>query len=187
MAQVIDHSVTPSDGDVLTWNATAGKYAPVAGVRYADVQLTDAQIKALPTAGVDVLPAPGAGYANIVLGAYVFLECSGGNYTNINVATGLELANDAAGNYDAVTNKTVAVDGLFAGGSRFAVLPPTLWVAASYTTAPVYTAQFSDWNNKPTQVWALNGGDGNFTGGHAGNTLSIRTWYAVVPVAPFGA
>ena len=52
----------------------------------AILTLTDAQIKALPTAGVDMIVAPGAGVVLQVVSAVLIIDATAGAYTNVDPA-----------------------------------------------------------------------------------------------------
>jgi len=53
------------------------------GVRYRDVALTPAQVKALNATPITLVPAPGAGLANVFEGAAVFLKYGTAAYGGI--------------------------------------------------------------------------------------------------------
>jgi len=155
-------------------------------LRRITVTLTDEQIKTLPTLGVDVIPAPGDGRLNVLIAAYVSLDASAGAYTNVDAeAVTPYLVNDAAGNFDQVSTWGAKIGSNWWNNAHrsFAALSPLGFVIGPDSTRLVsqdFSDQFSDWSNKPTQVWAGNAGAGNFTGGHPANTLKVTALYVVV-------
>src|SRR5687768_6588521 len=53
------------------------------GISYVDVQLTNDQIKALPTTAITLVAAPGAGQMLLLHAAYLLGDTAAGDYTNL--------------------------------------------------------------------------------------------------------
>jgi hypothetical protein len=86
----VDASVTPADGDALTYVAATGKWTPQApgggggldettGIKVVKVTLTDADLLALDSTPFELLPAPAAGVLLTPLG--VVTRRTGSEYT----------------------------------------------------------------------------------------------------------
>lgn len=142
------------------------------------VILTDAQIKSLPSTFINVLPAPGAGKANIAVMTVLKWHTVAGYYgddadTILGIGYNGQIQLADASVY---TNMpTVAVDGL-------AVLPGQAYayLTGSYAgyLANYYQA-LSNYENTPLQIGAMNTA-GDFLGGHADNTLKVTVYYVEV-------
>lgn len=161
-----------------------------ANIRRTKTILTNAQILALPTTAITVVPAPGASRLIMPLLYIVRSRISAGAYTNLNA-------------------------GGFAGIQYNGAFTASGFIADSLTTTPVL-AYFSDffgtatdwllylqpyfqqvepssdeWGvfpvlhatgniiNKALEIFVDNQGSGNFTGGNAANSLEVTTLYTV--------
>lgn len=130
----------------------------------AEVTLTDAEIKALPTTPIELVAAAGAGkIIKIIDITAVQKIVSGGSYTNVNTGSYLTLINDNN------------VFGLSASpleeGSGD-------WFSPGVTNYQGYYETTME--NMPVMLAVNNSGGGNFTGGNAANTLKINVYYVVV-------
>jgi hypothetical protein len=150
------------------------------------VTITHANILTLPTTPVAVVSAPVAGSMLIPLGAILVADCSAGDYTNIDAAAFLKVA-DAALAVEVLTILDEATNGgvsalLAPGGApSFASLIP--WPGTPYGAAPTGETEVFD----PTAIdgvalaiQADNGASGDFTGGDALNTLTVTVVYVNV-------
>lgn len=148
-------------------------------IKRAELVLTDAQIKALPTGDLPVVPAQGEGTAIHVIAARLIIDTTAGAYTNIDAsAKGLLYSGDDASSYFPVGSS---------GTDAFS--------SAGIKTIPIVSASFPDGNILANR-WAAkddvedvsvdisvgNGAAGAFTGGHASNTMKVIVLYIVVPI-----
>jgi hypothetical protein len=161
------------------------------------VTLTDAQIRALPTAGGGVggegqtvlVAAPGAGRLLIPVSVVVLTNLTA-SYGN--VSTSAQLCFNVGtlnGYWDATSTLYQAIDagvaeflGATAGNRqnlwRFQTVPYARQKAGDTTTYFVQpqTARLADTVNQPLFFYCFNS-TGPFTGGHARNTLTIAVIY----------
>lgn len=152
---------------------------------FADVTLTNAQIKALPSTPVDILPAPGVGFAWYVLGGVVTVDTNVDatrKYTGISANAALELTGSfyqTAISNDAGLAITQVNDLLGAGAvseRTWQLQPQTLnyaALAAAYANGYVaFENVKSTIENVAVQMTAFNAAD--FTGGNAANTMTVN-------------
>lgn len=145
----------------------------------ATVVLTDAEIKALPSTPVVVVPAAGAGRVIVPIAGAMRMNATFGAYTalatNRHIAVGYPNGNYALNPmhvfpHAAATDKfgplAILSDDGYGSGS-------------SYISVSVFhnTATF---DNAPLVVTAQNEDLGDFTGGHPSNTLTVTVWYLLV-------
>ncbi len=167
------------------------------------VTLTDAQIKALPSTAVELLPAPGAGKANLPLDGFMVVNTSAGAYTNVSYLTdggitAMYFTSSAYG-LPAVDPLTTGLNG-FTKSIRLAAANVRTYLAGD-TEVTLGIAQAGtpksgtsganagvmDENTALTVLIDNYDSDysvdrGNFTGGNAANTLKIVMFYSVVDV-----
>lgn len=152
-------------------------------VRSASVTLTDAQIKALPTTPVEIVPAPGAGKTLLFIRGYAFLTLAA-VYTNVNAESTGVMATGTGGLQSAQTPMgdgnwlDVGVGTFF--GHITACHVDGYPLAA--TPGEVVGGLLSNVTNTPMQFVVANASDGNYTGGNAANTLKISALYTVIDI-----
>jgi hypothetical protein len=139
-----------------------------AGHLYTDTQITHAQILTLRATPITLVAAPGADKATIVDWVWFWLAKTGSSgYTETDDNLAVEYAD---GTDIMVVETTGFVDGILNEGrvARPAYAPAT---------------PFEPISNSAVQLF--NNGDGEFGGGIAGQTLSVRVYYRVVDMAAF--
>ncbi len=160
---------------------------PASQMYQATYVLNNAAIKLLPTAGPEVIPAPGAGRMLVFMSAYVLCDCqagayvgaSGGNdnlafYVNEQVSNYLVNGGGFGSNFEILFTDTEQV-----GGVWFA--PLALAPSAggnNYTDSPKDSTGMT---NQPMLLIASTA-SGNFTGGNAANTLKAIINYTIIDV-----
>ena len=154
-------------------------YPPL--IRTKIVTLTNAQIKALPTTGVEIVPAPGDGKVLVLVGGVYCLTTTVA-YTNIHANAILFMGGSF--NFFEVSSY------LPAGSSGFLQATSNQWATVTPNNplrdmgGGVYVTQerwdsVSDIANTPYKLYAQNYGSGNFTGGDAGNSLKVTVRYMI--------
>lgn len=146
-----------------------------------EVTLTNAQFKALPTTGIQLLAAPSAGRCNIPLLAVLNTDFSAAAYTNINAAAAIDiLANATAFVFNRLKNNATdsltAVTTLLGATKTITALGPYTQASSNaketYGLPQTRTNMAAAWTIK-----ANNGGSGDFTGGDSANSCKVRIWY----------
>lgn len=144
------------------------------------VTLTDAQIKALPTTPVDIVGAPGAGKILIFNNAYLRLVWND-DYTNIDATANIALGSALSNWVSLITENVLgSVSSLLANGENSngfllktqGVDGTNIWGITGHNDDAVV--------NNPIQILSSNGAAGDFTGGHAANTLIIVVYYDIL-------
>lgn len=133
----------------------------------AIIPLTNAQILALPTTGIDAIAAPGAGKLLQVVAATLVIDSSAGAYTNVDPAGVLFL------DYANVARKATG-NGAAAGTIDGAQV--SVFSLAGAGVGGVST----NFVNVKIQVAATNAAAGNFTGGNAANTGRLTIDFLIV-------
>lgn len=181
------------DTATVTWDlATPNQVkANAAGAQLyrAQITLTDAQIKALPTAPQQIVAAQGTGTRIQLIAIDLEGDFSAGAYTNVSadgflyasVGVALENLSSAIAN-DSTIPLTYLSTFLSAQVSQATLVPATYaepvnnWGNLAYVTT-VSAASV----NEPLILFLNNAAAGNLTGGNAANTLTITSWYGVIP------
>lgn len=156
------------------------------------VTLTDAQIKALPTTPVTIIPAQGASTVIEPLQYIVQSKCAAGAYTNVNAAAfgGMSYgpASGTASGYIANDPTTTPVLSFL---TQMLGTTPKQMILLPYMTQ--VDPASDEWGvfgdippsgpiaNLPVQLVMNNQGSGNFTGGNAANTWVVTAFYTVLP------
>lgn len=131
-------------------------------LQWADVSITDTQMKALRATPKQLVAAPGTGYALQFLGAQFFFDYTGA-YT--------ESSDDLGVKYTDGSGKQVS-DTLDATGFVDATADAHAFVTASQTS--LLTANAA--------LVLHNLGDGEYGGGNASNAVKVRCFYRTLPL-----
>lgn len=184
---LIDPAAPANEGDVIT--RVGDGYAPQTASgggsveQCVDVQLNDTQIRALPSTGlVTLLPIPTAGLRYWPRRLFAHLDTTAGAYTN--VAGQVLLMLDAGSG----THRW-KVGAFFDSGSP---VTDAMFEVADQREGDNSVSLTAGETGAAAVLSAFNTPDGDidagdFTGGHADNTLSLRLWYVAAPTGPFGA
>lgn len=158
-------------------------YSPIGfALEKLTVELTDAQVKALPTTGIEIIPAPGAGKQVIVVGGGYFSKLTSG-YTNISANSTIFLDTNGQHNStvigDDAADSVTGVTTFLASGEHFVPIGANHAIGTAFgiTLGKAATTQA----NKAVNIKASNSG-GNFTGGNAANKVAITVYYDIVDV-----
>lgn len=167
---------------LIVWPAQVGSPPPgvvllpdtTVALKSATVTLTDAQIKTLPTAPVQVVAAAGAGKVLFPVQWFMLADFQGGAYGNLDAAVsgpnlGWSNVEDA---------------------ERFPVADSVNILTTVANKVGLYQSVFAnawdnitDFENTDLNLTIDNGATGNLTGGNAANTLRITVYYLEVSLA----
>lgn len=151
-------------------------YAGVGGIfrHSSPFALTNNQVKALPQTPITVVPAPGANRIAIPLYATGLVNSTAGAYTNLDAA-----------HYVALRHAT-STDQLTTGVGIISQTAAQVlnWQPAQFPNTDlildISVGLFpANATNKAIQIFADNGAAGDFTGGHASNSLTVTVVYVV--------
>lgn len=141
----------------------------ISHVRRSVTVIADANIKALPTTTIVVVPAQGADRVIIPLFATLSLDWVA-DYTNINIGSSLSIVYpDYGAALQGLEGGTPAA--LFAGGED---------ALAIFSLTEAQAAIRSAFANIPLELELDNAAAGDLTGGDAGNVLTVTVYYITV-------
>lgn len=161
------------------WNDTHTIAAGYEFIRKATVTLTDAQILALPTTPIEIVPTPGADKNLMLIAAYIKTHIVV-PYANLDTNPRYIQIFDNDG--DAMSIPTSYSDTyalLTTDNSRTILTPTTLWNKNIDGTNYNTPNSFHTFDNQPLLLTCVNT-DGDFTDGDPANTLKITVLYYVI-------
>jgi hypothetical protein len=139
------------------------------------VTLTDAQIKALSSTAVTVVPAPGAGKILVLLATFLALDTTAGAYGNLSGATCKLYLNYLNAGGEQASQPADENSDLFLGVAAvsYAQLLPT---GANNAWATI----MNDLVDKAVEIGLDNAGAGALTGGNAANTMKVTVVFVIL-------
>jgi hypothetical protein len=174
---VISVDNTPADSNT-------GNVATEVTVYQLKTVLTDAQIKALPTTSIELVPAMSAGQLPMVHGGLVVIKNVAGAYANANINAYMSVVytKDGIVLTDAAflrTSNLLALTG--AANTMFQFSPRVRWDNAfpALEGTDVYSP-LENFDGSGLSLFIDNAGSGDFTGGNAANTLEVTVFYSIV-------
>ncbi len=173
-------------------NGGTGVASALYVLRSASVQLTNAQIKALPTTPITLVAAPGAGFRVKPISVTLQLSATVAAYTNINAtscAVSISMTDNTGAwvttpliNDSTTTPDLVDVTTVFGNIHTLCVdliVPYANLSGDQWIPTPADNHSFSDLNNKALVIAADNNGSGDFGGGNAAQFLNVLVGYAI--------
>ncbi len=139
------------------------------------VNLTNAQIKALPTTPVSVIATGGAGTILLPL-SVTYTGHFQTAYTNVDIAAALELRFAGSSDSECGRGHFIAE----AGQWKFGAVGVTEQVGLRGQYAAGLAFSLLGFDDTALVVAMANAALGNLTGGHSNNTLAVQTRYVVI-------
>lgn len=132
------------------------------------VELSNAQIIALPSTRPNLIPAPGPGLLILPVSLYLKFRSAGG-YSNFGIGNSLKLQFPSPSNtsFGMQSGAEIMLSSSFNAG----FFAPVVMEFAGLDLAS---------GNKPLQLVFDNAGSGNLTGGNAANALLAEVFYSIV-------
>lgn len=144
------------------------------------IVLTDAEIKALPTTPIEIVPAV-AGKILKFLSAMVIIDVQAGVYTNVHADLNIQFTYDTA-LFDESASSIIVdpVNSLTdANNAWVSDVGPFFY---TFNSAVGMTWTLVNVQGQAFQLKADNAAQGDFTGGHADNTIKVRLFYLIIDV-----
>lgn len=150
------------------------------------VELTDAQIKALPTTPLTIVAAPGVGKRIAFLFGYLSVDASAGAYTDIAADASVMFGAPGTGvsvfMLNSVSLSLTSVTDFFAAGSQRADFGPLLSVDAAEGYGGLAIPRAVSEVENLSLILTLSNGEIDLTGGNAANTLKVTVIYTIIDV-----
>lgn len=178
----------PSDPDT----GGAGLGPDEVALKFVTVTLTDAQIKALPTTSVEIVPAPGSGKRLLYFNGIAILDTTAGVYGNVGQTATSPNGNAAVIKMVTPNGAHLSVFGVWGWLLEEATighidLPAYVDGIDSVMNNPNVNDSWSDYatayDDQPIHLASYNGAQtplGDYTNGNAANTLKVTVFYTVV-------
>ena len=165
------------------YHATVGVDEQAVTIYQASVTLTDAQIKALPTTPVEIVPTQGADSIVYPIACLAVLDSTAGAYT-ADAGSSWQLVNEAGSIvYSAPFDAEGALQSSATPQAIFFSIP---WLSPGAAAFDGYlTTSFLNANNAVNEGIYLRDnemGVNDYTGGNAANTLRVTVWYGIFEV-----
>lgn len=176
--------------------SAAPTWEDVGFLQRATVTLSDAQIKALPTTGVQAVAAPGGGFRYDLLHAMFDLQNVAGAYGNLSTPADLEVMFGTGGAWashpiynDAVVRSPVHTNTNLTDFLTVAHRALVKVLGVGYAEVwndwngfNSFTTDMASFENQALTIKMDNNGAGNLTGGNALNTLTVYLYFLKEPV-----
>ena len=150
--------------------------------------LTDAQVKALPTTGIEILPAPDAGtirdWTRIIVSSNLTAA-----YTNVDAGCVIQVRYGAAGFLQEYYNSGTYFDASFVSSllnsttdTVLTILPVLDAGEPTLGSQPLASYPYADLQDS-LLFKITNNAAGNFTGGNSANVVKVTVIYSIVELA----